>query len=166
MKMLDKFKGKKLLIAYFTVSGRTRALAGMIGARTGGGLYEIEPAVPYPQDYRACVAAGKKELQDGTRPALRRPLPDLSQYDAVFVGFPVWFSLPPLAVYTFLEGCSWRGKIIAPFLTHGGGGVYKCFGEVAKEAPGATVSPGLGLFDGDVERSGAAVDAWLAGLEL
>jgi flavodoxin len=166
MKMLDKFKGKKLLIAYFTVSGRTRALAEMIGERTGGGLYEIEPAAPYPQDYQACVAAGKKELQDKARPALRRSLPDLSQYDAVFVGFPVWFGLPPMAVYTFLEGCRWQGRTLAPFLTHGGGGAYKCFDEVAKVAAGATAAPGLVLFDGDVERSGSAVDAWLAGLEL
>mgnify|MGYP000215787765 CR=1 FL=1 len=78
----------KVLVAYFSHSGNTREVARQISEATGGDLFEIVPATPYPTEYRAVVDQGKKEIEAGVRPALKNPVGDLSQYDVIFVGSP------------------------------------------------------------------------------
>ena len=74
----------KVLVAYFSHSGNTREVARQISEATGGDLFEIVPATPYPTEYRAVVDQGKKEIEAGVRPALKNPVGDLSQYDVIF----------------------------------------------------------------------------------
>ena len=69
----------KVLVAYFSHSGNTREVARQISEATGGDLFEIVPATPYPTEYRAVVDQGKKEIEAGVRPALKNPVGDLSQ---------------------------------------------------------------------------------------
>ena len=83
---------KKVLVAYFSHSGNTREVARQIGEATGGDLFEIVPATPYPAEYQAVVDQGKKEIAAGVRPALKNPVGDLSQYDVIFVGSPCWWA--------------------------------------------------------------------------
>ena len=73
----------KVLVAYFSHSGNTREVARQISEATGGDLFEIVPATPYPTEYRAVVDQGKKEIEAGVRPALKNPVGDLSQYDVI-----------------------------------------------------------------------------------
>ena len=89
----------KVLVAYFSHSGNTREVARQISEATGGDLFEIVPATPYPTEYRAVVDQGKKEIEAGVRPALKNPVGDLSQYDVIFVGSPCWWATiaPPVA---------------------------------------------------------------------
>ena len=79
----------KVLVAYFSHSGNTREVARQISEATGGDLFEIVPATPYPTEYRAVVDQGKKEIEAGVRPALKNPVGDLSQYDVIFVALLV-----------------------------------------------------------------------------
>ena len=85
----------KVLVAYFSHSGNTREVARQISEATGGDLFEIVPATPYPTEYRAVVDQGKKEIEAGVRPALKNPVGDLSQYDVIFVGSPCWWAPHP-----------------------------------------------------------------------
>ena len=109
----------KVLVAYFSHSGNTREVARQISEATGGDLFEIVPATPYPTEYRAVVDQGKKEIEAGVRPALKNPVGDLSQYDVIFVGSPCWWATIAPPVATFLTSCDLAGKTVVPFMTRG-----------------------------------------------
>ena len=102
--------------------GNTKILAEMIVERTHGDLFEIRTVKPYPKEYRPATEAAKQEKEENARPEIVGELPDLSKYDVVFLGYPIWWSDMPMPVYTFLDRENFAGKIILPFCTHEGSG--------------------------------------------
>ena len=102
--------------------GNTKILAEMIAERTHGDLFEIKTVKPYPKEYRPATEAAKQEKEENARPEIVGELPDLSKYDVVFLGYPIWWSDMPMPVYTFLDRENFAGKIILPFCTHEGSG--------------------------------------------
>lgn len=124
----------RVLVAYFSWGGNTRAVAGQIAELTGADLYEIRPVKAYPTDYNACVEVARAEKNASARPELQGSLPDLSAYDVVLVGYPNWWGTMPMPVFTFVEGLDLSGKTVAPFCTHGGGGEQQCFADFARAA--------------------------------
>ena len=103
--------------------GNTKILAEMIAERTHGDLFEIKTVKPYPKEYRPATEAAKQEKEENVRPEIVGELPDLSKYDVVFLGYPIWWSDMPMLVYTFLDRENFAGKIILPFCTHEGSGL-------------------------------------------
>ena len=103
--------------------GNTKILAEMIAERTHGDLFEIKTVKPYPKEYRPVTEAAKQEKEENARPEIVGELPDLSKYDVVFLGYPIWWSDMPMPVYTFLDRENFAGKIILPFCTHEGSGI-------------------------------------------
>lgn len=103
--------------------GNTKILAEMIAERTHGDIFEIKTVKPYPKEYRPATEAAKQEKEENTRPEIVGELPDLSKYDVVFLGYPIWWSDMPMPVYTFLDRENFAGKIILPFCTHEGSGL-------------------------------------------
>ncbi len=81
---------KKVLVAYFSHSGNTRAVAERIAAATGADLFEIVPQKPYPAEYRAVVDQARREIAADYRPALKTDLPDAGRYDVIYIGSPCW----------------------------------------------------------------------------
>lgn len=157
---------KKVLVAYFSHSGNTREVARQIGEATGGDLFEIVPATPYPAEYQAVVDQGKKEIAAGVRPALKNPVGDLSQYDVIFVGSPCWWSTVAPPVATFLADCDWAGKTVVPFMTHEGSRMGRSEEDIRKLCAGATLLGGLPLRGGAVKDSRDVVRKWVQGLNL
>ena len=129
---------KNILIAYYSHSGNTEELAELIRTETGGALFEIKPAVPYPSAYQAVVGQAKEEIRAGFRPEIGEPA-DVGPYDVVFVGSPNWWSTVAPPVASFLERCDLTGKTVVPFCTHGGGGIEELCGTVARLCPQARV---------------------------
>ena len=117
----------KTLVAYFSASGVTEAAAKEIAEATGADLHEIRPAQPYTAadlDWRDKQSRCTKERTNpAARPALAEPKLDLSAYDTVFVGFPIWWGVEPRVVDTFLESRDLTGKTVIPFATSGGSGM-------------------------------------------
>ena len=156
----------KVLVAYFSHSGNTREVARQISEATGGDLFEIVPATPYPTEYRAVVDQGKKEIEAGVRPALKNPVGDLSQYDVIFVGSPCWWGTVAPPVATFLAAYDWSGKTVAPFMTHGGSRMGRSEDDIEKLCPGATLLGGLPVRGSAVKGSRDAVGKWIGGMNL
>ena len=122
----------------------TKILAEMIAERTHGDLFEIKTVKPYPKEYRPATEAAKQEKEENARPEIVGELPDLSKYDVVFLGYPIWWSDMPMPVYTFLDRENFAGKIILPFCTHEGSGLSGTDRTIA-ETTKADVKDGFAL---------------------
>ena len=137
---------KKILVAYFSAGGATAAAARAVASAAGGELYEIKPAVPYTAadlDWNDSRSRSSVEMNDeACRPAIAGALPDLGQYDAVFLGFPIWWYVEPRIVDTFLDACSLSGKRVIPFATSGGSGIEKAAKNLQAHYPQAAWAPG------------------------
>lgn len=157
---------KKILIAYFSWSGNTKAVAEEIHKQIGGELVEIVPETAYPTSYNATVDKAKQEQQANARPAVKTKIPDFSQYDMVFLGYPNWWGSYPMPVATFIESLNWQGKTVAPFFTHGGGGVQRCQSDLTKLLPNASFAPYLALSGNSARSASKDVNQWLAKMSL
>lgn len=119
----------KTLVAYFSASGVTKAAALTLAKAAGADLFEIKPAVPYTKadlDWTNKKSRSSREMADpASRPEIVGPVPDLSGYDRVFVGFPIWWYVPPTIINTFMESSDFSGKTVIPFATSGGSGLGK-----------------------------------------
>ena len=117
----------KTLVAYFSVSGQTAKLAKTIAEVTGGDLFEIAPETPYTArdlDWNDKTSRSTIEMKDPkSRPAIAGRVGDMTQYDTVFVGFPIWWYQAPRIIETFLESYDLSGKTVIPFATSGGSGM-------------------------------------------
>ncbi len=145
---------KKVLIAYFSASGVTARAAKEMAAAVGADLYEIRPAAPYTAadlDWRDRQSRSTLEMQDpASRPAIAEPARNMEQYDAVFVGFPIWWGVEPRVVDTFLDGCDFSGKVLIPFATSGGSGMAHAQKHLRE------TYPALSWKEGKLVNSGAA----------
>lgn len=112
----------RILVAFYSRTGTTRAAAEAAAHALGADLFEIRPSVPYSADNADCTARAKRETADHAPPALAAKLARPGDYDTIFVGAPIWFGTMALPVRSFLEGSDWSGKTMIPFFTHGGGG--------------------------------------------
>lgn len=154
--------GSKTLIAYFSWSGNTEELAGMIQESTGGDLFAIETETPYTDDYNAVVDQAQQEQADNARPALAAQVENMDDYDTVFIGYPNWWSDVPMAVLTFLEGYDWTGKTVIPFCTSGGGGFGNGINSIQAATEGAVVLEGFHVGGSSVSDAAEDVAAWLS----
>lgn len=136
----------KTLVAYFSASGTTAEVAGNLAAATGADLFEIAPEVPYTGadlNWMDRTSRATVEMNDETcRPAIARTLDDISAYDTVFVGFPVWWYVEPRIIDTFLESHDFSGKTVVPFATSGSSGLGQAPQRMQALVPGAKVLPG------------------------
>ena len=137
---------KKALVAYFSASGVTKALAERLAESVGADLFEISPKTPYTDADLNWMDAGSRstvEMKDRScRPPMRDHLKNIADYEVIFVGFPVWWYREPSIIDTFLESCSFAGKTLIPFATSGGSGLGKTAENFRALAPGASVEIG------------------------
>ena len=119
----------KTLVAYFSASGTTEGVAKKVAEAAGADIYEIKPEVPYTKadlDWMDKSSRSTIEMQDkSSRPAIADKNADISAYDTIFVGFPIWWYIAPTIINTFLESYDFSGKTIILFATSGGSGFGK-----------------------------------------
>ena len=155
-------------VGYLT-KGNTMILAEMIASKTGSDLFEIKPEKKYPADYDTCIDVAKKELNAKARPAILEDK-DVSEYDTVYFGYPIWWGDLPMCFYTFIEGHDWNGKKIIPFCTHEGSGLAGTERKLKSALKGAEVMKGLAVRGSTAQndKAGAekAIDSWLKSLGM
>jgi flavodoxin len=159
--------GKKL-VAYFSASGVTAALAKTLAEAAGAGLYEIKPEAPYTKadlDWTDKKSRSTIEMQDSSfRPAIADRDANIADYDVVFVGFPIWWYVAPTIINTFLESYDFSGKTIVPFATSGSSGLGKTIEKLKPSVSGTAI-----LKEGKLLNGGPSKDAlakWIASLNL
>ena len=112
------------LVAFFSASGVTAALAQRLSRAAGADLFEIKPAVPYTSadlDWTNASSRSSVEMKNpASRPEIAEKLPSMADYDVIFLGFPIWWYVAPTIINTFLESYNFSGKTIALFATSGG----------------------------------------------
>jgi len=112
---------QKVLIVYYSKTGNTKAVAEMIQGKTDGDIYRIETVRTYPRERPAAAEIPRQELESGNLPDLKGQLPDLSNYDLIIVGSPVWWYTVSTPVMRFLKETDFAGKKTAAFNTNAGG---------------------------------------------
>lgn len=134
------------LVSYFSASGVTAKAAKALAAAIGADLYEIRPEVPYTRqdlDWNDKNSRSSVEMNDpSSRPAIAGNGAGIENYDAVFVGFPIWWYVAPTIVNTFLESYDFSGKTVVPFATSGGSGMGRTNEKLRPSCPGARLLPG------------------------
>ncbi len=116
----QKADGSPVLVVIFSRTGHTKPLAEYIADELNADLYEIEAKVPYTDDdirYYTDCRADREQKDPSARPEIAGELPDVSGYDTVFIGYPIWHGQAPKIIYTFLENVDLSGKTIIPFCT-------------------------------------------------
>lgn len=119
----------KRLVAYFSASGVTKSAAERLAKMAKADLFEIKPAVPYTRadlDWTNKKSRSSVEMSNpDSRPEIAQTLSNMSEYDTVFIGFPIWWYVAPTIINTFLESYDFSGKTIILFATSGGSGMGK-----------------------------------------
>ena len=157
--------------------GNTKIVADYISELTGADQYEIVTHKYDGMAYMPLIDLAKKEAEAGELPPYEGQAPDLSQYDTVFIGGPVWWGTYPQVMFTLFRDINLDGKTVIPFTTHEGSGLASCVSDVKQAFPKATVTGAFSIYGHEVQadrdRSGAKgtsgsgkakVEKWIKGL--
>ena len=124
----------KKLVAYFSASGVTKSAAERLAKIADANLFEIKPKTPYTHadlDWTDKNSRSTIEMNDpNSRPEIAGMLPNMADYDKIFIGFPIWWYTAPRIIDTFVESCDFSGKTIIPFATSGGSPMGKTVEEL------------------------------------
>jgi flavodoxin len=165
----------RVLLAYFSRAGEnyyyggrrdlpvgnTEVLAGLINSRITCDVHRIEAADRYSDSYDDTVARNVREQRADARPAVAGPLPDLTGYDVVLLGSPIWNVQPPMIMQTVAESLDFTGKTVLPVVTYAVSSLGRASEVYTAACRGATVGEGLAVRGEEVDQAGDAVAAWL-----
>lgn len=154
----------KELVAYFSASGITRNVAKMVAEAAGADLYEITPKEAYTKADLNWMDKKSRSSVEMTDKKIRPEITDtdakISEYDEIFLGFPIWWYVAPTIINTFLEKYDFTGKKIVLFATSGGSGFGKTVQELQPSAPGAEIREGKLLNGGSKQE----IESWVKSL--
>ena len=146
----NAFNQKKVLIAYFSLTGNTDKIAAIIKDKTEGEIFEIEPDFDYTKvkSRKEMEELGQEQVSTGFKPELKNSVDDIASYDMIFVGSPVWWYSVTPPVMSFLSQYDLKGKIVIPFCTCGSvPGDF--FTQFEKAIPDAKIQEGLTVTGAD-----------------
>ena len=154
--------GKTSIVVWFSCTGHTERIAGFVAESTGADRYEIVAKDPYSEedlDYNNGSSRASVEQSDPTsRPEISGEEVDLSEYDIIYLGYPIWFGQAPKIMYTFVEAHDLAGKKVVPFCTSASSGIGSSATTLSHSAPDAVWSAGRRFSTADDKE---AVREWL-----
>ena len=158
--------GSGVIVVYFSRTGHTKPLAEYIRDELNADIYEIEAKVPYTDDdikYYTDCRADREQKDPSARPEIAGELPDLSKYDTVFLGYPIWHGQAPKIIYTFLESADVSGKTVIPFCTSASSPVGSSAENMHSLAPNAVWKDGTRFAIGTTKEE---IKEWLKQYDL
>ena len=159
--MENSIEKDKMLIIYFSHTGNTETFANYIKKNANITSFKIVPATPYPDNFTILSDIAHQEINSSARPEIKDPLTNISQYNTIFLGYPIWFSHIPNIVITQLEKLNFKGKTIYPFNTHGSSGVGNSISEIKQYAPDAKVMDGYPIKGSEIANKEEDIIDWL-----
>ena len=167
-------KDKKSLIIYFSRAdenyfggemryvdkGNTEVIAEYIKDIVGADMFKVEPLNPYPKDYMECIEEAKVRTRERNAP-IKEKVPDISSYEVIYVGSPIYWGGMPEELFTALKGLDYSGKTIRPFTTHEGSGLSGVPRQLKETCVGAEVLDGLAIVGSQVKNSKQKVEDWI-----
>ena len=145
--------------------GNTKIVADYISEITSADQFEIVTHKYDGMAYTPLIHLAQEETNNGELPPYEGEAPDLSQYDTVFIGGPVWWGTYPQVMFTLFRDINLDGKTVIPFTTHEGSGLANCVSDVKAAFPGATVKGQFSIFGHEVRTGRAKVEKWINGLK-
>ena len=167
-------KDKKSLIIYFSRAdenyfggemryvdkGNTEVIAEYIKDIVGADMFKVEPLNPYPADYMECIEEAKVRTKELNAP-IKENIPDISEYEVIYVGSPIYWGGMPEELFTALKGLDYSGKVVRPFTTHEGSGLSGVPRQLKKICIGAEVLDGLAIVGSQVNNSKQKIEEWI-----
>ncbi len=146
----ENYKNKKSLVIYFSRAdenyavgyiekGNTEVIAEYIQEIIGADLFKVEGMKEYSTNYQKCIEEAKERQQRDERPELKKYIKDISRYEVIYIGAPVYWGIMPQEIITQLEKLDFTGKIVRVFTTHEGSGLGSIPAQVKKVCKGANV---------------------------
>ena len=152
---------QKALVLYYSQTSNTKVVAEAIASKLDADIEEIVATEPYDGDFQATIERCMKEREEGVIPEIQPLKADLSQYDVVFLGYPIWFGTYAPPVIAFLNQVDLSGKKVVPFCTFGSGGLESSVKDLTEKQPNAEVLPGYGVRAARLEAVPVEVDRFL-----
>lgn len=157
----QKKEAPKVLVLYYSQSDNTKAVAQEISTALGADLEEIVPVEPYNGTYDETIQRCIREREEEILPKIQPVLADVSAYDVVFIGYPIWFGTCALPMLTCLGEIDLSGKKVVPFCTFGSGGLFSSAADIANRQPEAEMLPGYGVRAARIMAMPEEVDQFL-----
>ena len=167
-------KDKKSLIIYFSRAdenyfggemryidkGNTEVIAEYIKDFTGADMFKVEPLNPYPSNYMECIEEAKVRTREHNAP-IKENVPDISSYEVIYVGSPIYWGGMPEELFTALKELNFTGKIIRPFVTHEGSGLSSVPRQLKEICTNGEVLDGLAIVGSEVNNAKPKVEEWI-----
>ncbi len=167
-------KDKKSLIIYFSRAdenyfggemkyiekGNTEVLAEYIKEFTNADMFKVEPLNPYSKDYMECIEEAKVRTREHNAP-IKENVPDISSYEVIYVGSPVYWGGMPEELFTALKDLDFTGKQIRPFVTHEGSGLSSIPSQLKNICKGADVLSGIAITGSRVNGAKSEIENWI-----
>jgi len=143
------------------VLGNTEYVANLISDKTNSDLFRLEPVDAYPTNHQELLKRASEEMENDVRPEIKDQI-DISDYDTIFIGYPIWNAdLPPI-INTFLENNDFNGKTIIPFCTHGGSGLSGTPTTIKnKLSDSKVITNGFSISRSNMESADSNITSWL-----
>ena len=159
----------KKLVVYYSYTGHTKMIAESIQKKLGCDILEIKPVTPYSTDYQKVVDEEQNNESAKKTPKIQKIDKDLSKYDEIIIGSPVWWYTIVPVVRTFLKENDLSGKTIKPFATNAGW-LGRTFKEIESLCPNSKVEKGMNIVftedyaENQLVTSPYEVDEWINSL--
>ncbi|MCL2416413.1 MAG: hypothetical protein FWD02_00560 [Bacteroidales bacterium] len=155
-----------ILIAYFSLTGNTKAAAEYIQAVVGGELFTIRTVDEYPEDIQEVIERARYELASDARPELAYSLDNFGDFDIIFLGYPIWINTVPMAVRTFIDTYDLSGKTVVLFSTSGRGDNTQSVAYLRDWLPYANIIDAFNVNRENIGNSQLLFTEWATNLEL
>lgn len=167
-------KDKKSLIIYFSRAdenyfggemryikkGNTEVIAEYIRDFVGADMFKVEPLNQYSANYMECIEEAKVRTREHNAP-IKGSVPDISKYEVIYVGSPIYWGGMPEELFTALKGLDYSGKTIRPFVTHEGSGLSGVPRQLKDICVGAEVLGGIAITGSTVNSAKQKVEEWI-----
>ncbi len=164
-------KDKKSIIIYYSradenysvgyiTKGNTQVLAEYIKDLTNSDIFKVEPLIPYSKDYETAINEAKERQENHNAP-IKENIPDISSYEVIYIGSPIYWNTMPEELITALKNINFKGKIIRPFTTHEGSGLGDIPKRLGEICIGSQILNGLAIQGSNVNTSRSKVEEWI-----